>query len=230
MLWEARRLSRRIRLLFLMGADQVALGILRVVYRRELAERPRNGAALAGLDENQALRDPVGVRRILIVLAAVILLFFLQGLLHLQPAAVALMGAAAASLWVRPGRRLTILVGVGVGCRAGRQRHADRRDDERDHCGVERENAHPDHNAFVASIRSPGYDRDVCCCQRAVRLDLRVDEPTVERALRFEDGAARKGVRITRERTVTLPAQRQSQRVLVSRPRQVGVAACCSRR
>ena len=80
----------------------VAIGILRVVYRRELAERPRNGAALAGLDENQALRDPVGVRRILIVLAAVILLFFLQGLLHLQPAAVALMGAAAALLWVRP--------------------------------------------------------------------------------------------------------------------------------
>ena len=30
----------------------VAIGILRVVYRRELAERPRNGAALAGLDEN----------------------------------------------------------------------------------------------------------------------------------------------------------------------------------
>ena len=69
---------------------------------RELAERPRNGATLAGLDEKQALRDPVGVRRILIVLAAVILFFFLQGLLHLQPAAVALMGAAAALLWVRP--------------------------------------------------------------------------------------------------------------------------------
>jgi Na+/H+ antiporter NhaD/arsenite permease-like protein len=91
-----------------------------VVYRRELAERPRNGAALAGLDENQALRDPVGVRRILIVLAAVILIFFLQGPLPLQPAALALMGAAAALLWVRPGRRLTILVGAGVGCRAGR--------------------------------------------------------------------------------------------------------------
>lgn len=80
----------------------VAIGILRVVYRRELAERPRHGAALAGLDEKEALRDPVGVRRILIVLAAVILFFFLQGLLHLQPAAVALMGAAAALLWVRP--------------------------------------------------------------------------------------------------------------------------------
>ena len=51
MLREARRLPRRIRLSFLMGADQVAIGILRVVYRRELAERPRHGAALAGLDE-----------------------------------------------------------------------------------------------------------------------------------------------------------------------------------
>jgi Na+/H+ antiporter NhaD/arsenite permease-like protein len=80
----------------------VAIGILRVVYRHEMAERPRNSAALAGLNENQALRDPVGVRKILIVLAAVVLLFFLHGSLHLQPATVALMGAAAALIWVRP--------------------------------------------------------------------------------------------------------------------------------
>lgn len=80
----------------------VAVGILRVVFRRELAERPRRGAGLAGLDERQALRDPVGIRKILIVLAAVIVLFFLHGSLHLQPATIALMGAAAALLWVRP--------------------------------------------------------------------------------------------------------------------------------
>jgi Na+/H+ antiporter NhaD/arsenite permease-like protein len=80
----------------------VAIGILRWVFRRELAEQPRHLAALASLDEKQALHDPAGVRKILIVLAAVILLFFLHGSLHLQPAVVALMGAAAALLWVRP--------------------------------------------------------------------------------------------------------------------------------
>ena len=80
----------------------VALGILRLVFRREMAERPQHLAALASLDEKAALRDPVSVRKILIVLAAVILLFFLHGSLHLQPSVIALMGAAVAMLWVQP--------------------------------------------------------------------------------------------------------------------------------
>ena len=53
----------------------VAIGILRWVFRRELAEQPRHLAALASLDEKQALHDPAGVRKILIVLAAVIAFF-----------------------------------------------------------------------------------------------------------------------------------------------------------
>jgi Na+/H+ antiporter NhaD/arsenite permease-like protein len=80
----------------------VAIAILRLVFRRELAQRPRNIAALAELDENGALHDRVGLRKVLIVLGAVILLFFLHGILHLTPAAIALMGAAAALFWVRP--------------------------------------------------------------------------------------------------------------------------------
>jgi Na+/H+ antiporter NhaD/arsenite permease-like protein len=80
----------------------VAIVILRLVFRHELTERPKNIAALASLDENEVLRDRVGVRKILIVLGVVILLFFLHGVLHLQPAVIALMGAAAALLWVRP--------------------------------------------------------------------------------------------------------------------------------
>ena len=45
---------------------------LALVFRRELAERPRHLAVAASLDEKQALRDPAAVRKILIVLAAVI--------------------------------------------------------------------------------------------------------------------------------------------------------------
>lgn len=80
----------------------VALAILRLVFRRELAERPRHLAALAHLDEKGALRDRDAMVKILAVLAAVILLFFLHGALHLQPAYIALAGAAVAMLLVQP--------------------------------------------------------------------------------------------------------------------------------
>ncbi len=80
----------------------VALGILLLVFRRELAVRPANTGALLGLDPREGLKDPAGVRRVLITLAAVILLFFLQGRLQLPPAVIALGGATLALLWMRP--------------------------------------------------------------------------------------------------------------------------------
>ncbi len=79
-----------------------ALLILCVVFRSELAERPKNIEALNRLDENEALHDPASMRKILIVLGAVIVLFFVHGQLQLTPAFIALGGAAAALLWVRP--------------------------------------------------------------------------------------------------------------------------------
>jgi Na+/H+ antiporter NhaD/arsenite permease-like protein len=80
----------------------MALIVLRFIFRRELGERPSNIAALMQLDENDGLHDGVALRKILITLGAVIVLFFLQGSLHLAPGAIALGGAAAALLWVRP--------------------------------------------------------------------------------------------------------------------------------
>lgn len=80
----------------------VALPILFFVFRRELREQPKDVAALAQLDEKQALHDPANLRRLLIVLGAVIALFFLQGVLGLEPAVIALGGAAVALIWVRP--------------------------------------------------------------------------------------------------------------------------------
>ena len=79
-----------------------ALLILRVVFRSELAEQPKNIEALTRLDENEALHDPASMRKILIVLGGVIVLFFMHGQLGLTPAFIALGGAAAALLWVRP--------------------------------------------------------------------------------------------------------------------------------
>jgi Na+/H+ antiporter NhaD/arsenite permease-like protein len=54
------------------------------------------------LDENEALSDPASMRKILVVLGVVILLFFVHGRLGLTPAFIALGAAAAAMLWVRP--------------------------------------------------------------------------------------------------------------------------------
>ena len=75
---------------------------LRYVFKKELSRKSKMVDALAHLDELKALEDKESLQKILIVLAAVILLFFLHTLIHLSPAVVALMGAAAALLWVQP--------------------------------------------------------------------------------------------------------------------------------
>jgi Na+/H+ antiporter NhaD/arsenite permease-like protein len=80
----------------------VALVVLRIVFRRELQQGPKDISALLEMDERAGLHDPVALRKILITLGGVILLFFVQERLHLAPGAIALLGAAAALLWVRP--------------------------------------------------------------------------------------------------------------------------------
>lgn len=79
-----------------------ALFVIWIAFRRELAIKPRNIKALLHLNEREALEDPAAMRKILVVLAGVILLFFLEGVLDLQPSTIALGGAAAALLWLRP--------------------------------------------------------------------------------------------------------------------------------
>lgn len=83
-------------------AWMVAMVMLRVAFRRELAERPTNIDALRHLNENETLRDRGSLQKILVTLAVVIMLFFLEEPLHLKPAFIALGGAAVALLWVRP--------------------------------------------------------------------------------------------------------------------------------
>jgi Na+/H+ antiporter NhaD/arsenite permease-like protein len=80
----------------------MALLVLGHVFRRELSERPSNIAALMQLDERAGLSDRPALRKILVTLAGVILLFFLSDGLPVTPGAIALLGAAVALLWVRP--------------------------------------------------------------------------------------------------------------------------------
>ncbi len=79
-----------------------ALALLRYLFRAELGRRPPNVDAVMQLNPAQALDDPATARKVLVVLAAAILLFFVHHLLHVSPSFVALGAAAAALVWVRP--------------------------------------------------------------------------------------------------------------------------------
>lgn len=79
-----------------------AIIALRFLFRSELRESPIDAEALEHLDANEALKDPELLRKTLIVLAGVVLLFFLERVVHFSPAMVALSGAAAILLWVQP--------------------------------------------------------------------------------------------------------------------------------
>ncbi|MDQ7826016.1 MAG: ArsB/NhaD family transporter [Candidatus Eremiobacteraeota bacterium] len=80
----------------------IALVVLMIVFRKTLRKKPKGLDALMHMDVASVLKDRVNARRLMIVLGAVIVLFFLHSAIHLKPSVVALMGAAAALLWVRP--------------------------------------------------------------------------------------------------------------------------------
>jgi Na+/H+ antiporter NhaD/arsenite permease-like protein len=67
--------------------------IVYLLYRRRLAPSPDSVAAVVGLDPAEEMRGSEKVGRILATLGGTIVLFFLHGLLHLEPAVVALLGA-----------------------------------------------------------------------------------------------------------------------------------------
>jgi len=80
----------------------VTLVMIRLLFRKEMAEKPSNVEALEALDEHEALKDRASANKVLFILAGVVLLFFLHNTLHLQAGFVALIGAAAALIWLQP--------------------------------------------------------------------------------------------------------------------------------
>ncbi len=80
----------------------VVLGLLLILFRKELRQPPTRAEAVQKLDPAKALDDPATARKVIIVLAGTILLFFLQELLKISPSFIALAGAGVALLWVRP--------------------------------------------------------------------------------------------------------------------------------
>jgi Na+/H+ antiporter NhaD/arsenite permease-like protein len=79
-----------------------ALFLIIYLFRAELASPPQYAEAILKLSPAQALEDAPTARKVLVVLAAALVLFFFQGSLHISPAFIALSGAAVALVWVRP--------------------------------------------------------------------------------------------------------------------------------
>ena len=77
----------------------VVLGILYLMFRKDLGGGADAEAVIANMDAAGSIRDGVLLRRSLIVLGLVILAFFLHGALHLEAATIALFGAAALLLY-----------------------------------------------------------------------------------------------------------------------------------
>lgn len=68
--------------------------VIRVVFRKTLRVRPELKQRVLAMQAREAVRDPVLLRKSLFVLAVVLAGFVCHGMLHLQPATVALFGAA----------------------------------------------------------------------------------------------------------------------------------------
>jgi Na+/H+ antiporter NhaD/arsenite permease-like protein len=79
----------------------VVLGILYLMFRKELSDTKDAEEAIMGMDAEGSIRDRVLLRKSLTVLGVVILAFFLHGVLHLEAATIAIFGAAALLLYTR---------------------------------------------------------------------------------------------------------------------------------
>jgi Na+/H+ antiporter NhaD/arsenite permease-like protein len=85
-----------------------ALFLLRYLFKKELSKRPRSVRAVMKLNPAQSLNEPETAKKILIVLGAAILFFFIHHLLHIEPAFVALGAAAVALLLIQPDMHETL--------------------------------------------------------------------------------------------------------------------------
>jgi Na+/H+ antiporter NhaD/arsenite permease-like protein len=75
---------------------------LRIVYAKDLRQKPQNIDALMKMNEKEAIEDPKTFKIIIGILILVVILFFSHNALHLAPSLVALIGAALTLIFVAP--------------------------------------------------------------------------------------------------------------------------------
>lgn len=83
-------------------ASVAALLAMRFLFRHELSAQAVNPEAILKLKPNEALKDTLTARQVLIVLGLAIAFFFLQDPLGISPALIALAASAVALAWVQP--------------------------------------------------------------------------------------------------------------------------------
>jgi Na+/H+ antiporter NhaD/arsenite permease-like protein len=79
----------------------VILAYLYLAFRRELGYHEGTEEDVRALNAGGAIRNKPLLRKSLVVLSAVVVAFFFHGLLHLEAATIALLGAAALMLYAR---------------------------------------------------------------------------------------------------------------------------------
>jgi len=77
------------------------IGLARLLFKNELQVADGNTLDFRALDTSELITDRVLLRKSLVVMSGVLLGFLLHGVLHLEPATVALSGATVLMLWGR---------------------------------------------------------------------------------------------------------------------------------
>ena len=80
----------------------VTLVLFRFIFRKDINKQPENVEQLMAMNEFGAIKEPRTLKKLLVVFAITIALFFLHGVLHLEAAMVALIGASLALIVVAP--------------------------------------------------------------------------------------------------------------------------------
>jgi Na+/H+ antiporter NhaD/arsenite permease-like protein len=86
----------------------VTLGVLRLMFKKDLSVVPPNAGALVNLHPSEALKDSKSAKRVLIVIGLAVVCFLLEELLHASPSLIAISAAAVALVWVRPDIQKTL--------------------------------------------------------------------------------------------------------------------------
>lgn len=79
----------------------VFMGIAWILFRRDLKDVTSDASSIEVMDTSELIANRPLLRKSLIVMAGVILGFLFHGVLHLQPATIALAGATILMLWGR---------------------------------------------------------------------------------------------------------------------------------
>jgi Na+/H+ antiporter NhaD/arsenite permease-like protein len=80
----------------------IALLMIRLLFRKELAVIPENSDTVLEFNPNEALKDRKTAVKVLIVIGGALLLFLFEEILHIRPALIALGAAAAGLIIVQP--------------------------------------------------------------------------------------------------------------------------------